>query len=118
MLGKWEIKYYISPDNNVSPVFEFIESLSEKAQSKLINTFDLLSQFGIQLREPHIKKVTGTPLWELRILGEDSIRIFYIAASQSIFLLLHAFKKKKQKTSKKEIDIALKRLKEYKTSTL
>lgn len=58
--------------------------------------------------------MTGTPLWELRILGEDSIRVFYIAIMESTFLFLHAFKKKKQKTPKKEIDIALKRLEEYK----
>ncbi len=96
-----------------SPVYAFIESLPDKTQSKLINTFDLLTEFGIQLRKPHAKKVAGTPLWELRILGEENIRIFYIAVTSATFLLLHGFKKKKQKTPQKEIKTALKRLEGY-----
>ncbi|OGG00254.1 hypothetical protein A3D78_02105 [Candidatus Gottesmanbacteria bacterium RIFCSPHIGHO2_02_FULL_39_14] len=115
-IGGWKIKYYTPRSRGVSPIYEFIESLSEKAQSKLINTFDILTQYGIQLREPHVKKVTGTTLWELRILGEDNIRIFYIATFQTTFLMLHAFQKKKQKTQRKEIKIALTRLKQYEDS--
>src|SRR3990167_8861553 len=114
-IGGWKIKYYTPRSRGVSTIYEFIESLSEKAQSKLINTFDILTQYGIQLREPHVKKVTGTALWELRILGEDSLRILYIAIRQSTFLFLHAFKKKKQKTDRKSVKIALKRLEEYQT---
>ena len=114
MQNIWKIKYY-KQENGESPIFEFIEKLPEKAQAKLINTFDLLTEYGIQLREPHVKKVTGTALWELRILGEDSLRILYIAIRQSTFLFLHVFKKKKQKTLKKDIKIALKRLEEYQT---
>ena len=111
-MDRWKIKYY-AHKNERSPVYEFIEKLPEKTQSKLINTFDLLQEYGIKVREPHAKKVIGTPLWELRILGEDNIRIFYIAMVELTFFLLHGFKKKKQKTPKKEILIALNRLKEY-----
>lgn len=111
-MSRWKIKYYSRPYAS-SPVYEFIESLSEIARSKIYHTFELLAEYNISLREPHVKKLTGTPLWELRILGEDSIRIFYIAGKDSLFLLLHGFKKKKQKTLRKEIQIALKRLEEY-----
>ena len=110
----WKIQYY-KQEIGESPIFEFIEELPEKAQAKLINTLSFLTEYGILLREPHVKKVAGTRLWELRILGEDSFRILYIAIKQSTFLLLHAFKKKKQKTSQKEIKIALKRLEEHQT---
>lgn len=113
MQNVWKIKYYNVPGSR-SPIYEFIEDLPEKALTKLINTFDLLVEFGIQIKGPHVKKIIGTPLWELRILGQDSIRVFYIAVEESTFLLLHAFKKKKQKTPLKEINIALKRLNEYK----
>jgi len=113
MLGIWKIKYYTPPSGGESPIYEFIESLPEKAQSKLVNSLDLLSAYGIQLKEPHVKKVAGTPLWEFRILGENSIRVFYIALKGSTFLLLHAFKKKKQKTPHKEIQTALNRLEEF-----
>ena len=112
MPPKWIIKYYQAVDGN-SPIYEFIEALPEKAIGKLVHTLALLTEFGVQLREPHVKKVSGTPIWELRILGEDSIRIFYVAAKPQTFLLLHAIKKTKQKTPPKEIKIAIKRLDEY-----
>jgi phage-related protein len=113
-MQKWKIKYY-APSNASSPVYEFIESLSEVAQSKIYQTFELLVEYNVLLRGPHVKKVIGTSLWELRILGTDNIRIFYIAVEESTFLLLHGFKKKQQKTSSKEIQTALKRLAEYRS---
>lgn len=108
----WEIDYYESPAGN-KPVEEFINSLEEKAQNKIVRTLELLEEFGIRLGHPHAKKLTGTSLWELKILGSDSIRIFYVAKEQKHFLLLHGFKKKSQKTDKKQIKIAIKRLQEY-----
>ena len=69
--------------------------------------------FGrIELWKSGKKKVAGTSLWELRILGEKSLRFFYIAKTGRAFLLLHGFTKKKQKTAKKEIKIALGRLRD------
>jgi phage-related protein len=109
---KWKIDYYETPQGKF-PVFDFIESLNVVAKSKISNTLDMLSEFGILLRLPRVKKVKGTSLWELRILGSDNIRIFYITKSGKSFLLLHGFVKKKQKTDKKEIKIALHRLKNY-----
>lgn len=113
-MERWKIKYY-ARENESSPVYEFIEELPERVQSKLINTFNLLQDYGIRIREPHAKKVIGTPLWELRILGHNNIRIFYIAVVELTFLMLHGFKKKTQKTPKKEIQLALNRLEEYTT---
>lgn len=92
----------------------FIDNLNAKAKSKVINALDLLTEFGIRLGLPHSKKLTGTNLWELRILGSDSIRIFYVAVVDKKFLLLHAFQKKKQKTDRREIKLAEERLVEYK----
>lgn len=113
MKQQWKIDYYIPFSGSLSPLVPFIENLPEKAQSKLSNTFSMLQQFGTQLGEPHAKKLTGTPLWEIRILGQDNIRIFYIVSGKHTFLLLHGFVKKKQKTPTKEISVALVRLKEY-----
>jgi phage-related protein len=108
----WIIDYYESPTGN-KPVEEFINSLEEKAQDKIVRTLELFEEFGIKLGLPHVKKLVGTPLWEIRILGLDSIRIFYVAKEQKHFLLLHGFKKKTQKTDKREIKIAIVRLREY-----
>ena len=62
---------------------------------------------------PHIKKLTESALWEYRILGSDNIRLLYIAVRGKTFLVLHGFKKKKQKTPSKEIRLAEDRLQVY-----
>lgn len=116
MEEKWKIEFYKTAIDK-SPVDEFVEQLDVKAQNKIIQVLSLLKEFGINLGMPHSKKLSGTPLWELRILGNDNIRIFYITQSGKTFLLLHAFQKKKQKTDKKEIKIALDRLMDYKSRT-
>src|SRR3989344_8828005 len=112
MSDKWRVLVYESP-NGDKPVEEFLNSLDKKARLKVSRTFELLEQFGLEGSYPHAKKLTGTQLWELRILGSDSIRIFYVTVTGKIFLLLHGFKKKSQKTPAKEIIVAKKRLKEY-----
>ncbi len=114
MEEKWKIEFYKTATDK-SPVDEFVEQLNVKAQNKIVQVIGLLKEFGINLGMPHSKKVIGTPLWELRLLGSDNIRIFYITQSGKTFLLLHAFRKKKQKTDRKEIKIALDRLLDYKS---
>jgi len=106
---KWKIELYKTPQGD-SPVREFILSLELKAQAKVRNSIKLLKGFGIRLGLPYVKKLTGTELWELRIVGSDSIRIFYITVTGKTFLLLHGFKKKKNKTPPNEIKIAEERL--------
>jgi len=111
---KWEITYYETSQGN-SPIFEFIQSLDVKIQNKIADVLDLLEEYGTLVGPPHSKKVTGTPLWELRILGGENIRIFYVAVIGRNFLLLHGFQKKKQKTDKREIKTAINRLNDYKS---
>ncbi|OGK39380.1 hypothetical protein A3F34_00975 [Candidatus Roizmanbacteria bacterium RIFCSPHIGHO2_12_FULL_44_10] len=113
--NSWSIEYYGPPNGDISPVAVFIEKLPEKAQAKLSNIFDLLKEFGSQVGPPHIKKLVGLPLWEIRILGQHSARILYIIPKSETFLLLHGFIKKKQKTPRREINIAISRLNEYKS---
>lgn len=114
MEEQWKILFYKTLQGD-TPVNEFILSLEIKAQSKIKDSIKLLQEFGVRLGAPHVKKLTGTELWELRILGSDSIRIFYIAVTGKNFLLLHGFKKKKNKTPPKEIKAAEDRLAEFRT---
>jgi len=111
---KWKIDYYSAPSGK-KPVQKFIEKLAYTPRSRVYNTLELLAELGIRLGLPHAKKVTKTPFWELRILGEKSLRFFYVAKIGRSFLLLHGFTKKKEKTPRKEIKTSLKRLKEYKS---
>lgn len=111
---KWKVLSYKTLQGSV-PVNEFIKNLELKAQTKVYNAINLLRDYGLTVGLPHVKKVAGTDLWELRILGTDSIRIIYIAVASKTFLLLHGFKKKKMKTPPKEIKTALERLGEYRS---
>jgi phage-related protein len=70
----------------------------------------LLIDYGPFLKPPDIKKLQRG-LYELRILGKSSIRVFYTIIRRE-YLLLHAFKKKSQKTPLKEMKIALDRAQE------
>ena len=114
MEERWKILLYRTLQGE-SPVKEFIDNLELKTQSKVRNTINLLRDFGTRSGSPHIKKLIGTQLWELRILGADSIRVLYIAVTGKTFLLLHGFKKKKDKTPPKEIRIAEERLSEHRS---
>lgn len=112
MNNKWEIIHYSNIQGKL-PVFDFIQTLNPKTKSKLIELMDLLEEYGLKIGFPHSRKLTGTKLWELRILNPDNIRIFYVAIVNKKFLLLHGFNKKKQKTERKEIRIARDRLADY-----
>lgn len=109
-MNRWKIDYFKTAFGK-SPVKYFIDELPVKTQTKIYNTLELLSEFGLSLGSPHTKKITNTPLWELRVLGEKSSRFFYIAKTGHSFLLLHGFSKRSQKTPPKEIKTALARLK-------
>jgi phage-related protein len=113
---KWKVVMYKSSSGDY-PVRQFIDSLEIKTQAKVHNTVKLLQEFGILLGLPHVKKLTGTDLWELRILGRNNLRVLYIAVTGRTFILLHGFKKKKDKIRQKEIKIAECRLTEYRLRT-
>ncbi len=111
-MDKWTVRYYVTTGGS-SPVEDFILGLDDVAQSKVINTVRLLKEYNVRLGGSHVKKLTGTDLWELRILGSDNIRVFYVAVEQRSFLLLHGFKKKAFTTPKKELKVAQDRLRDY-----
>ncbi len=112
MSNEWKIEIYETTKEE-KPVEDFFDSLDKKTNLKIVRAFQLLETFGIEGGYPHIKKLTDTNIWEYRILGSDSIRIFYVTLTGKVFLVLHGFKKKKQKTPTKEIKIAKERLQEY-----
>jgi len=87
-----------------SSVKKFIQSLQPLTTAKVLRTIDLLEKFGNHLGMPHSKRVSGK-LCELRIRGQQEIRVFYCFYKQGIYLL-HAFIKKSQKIPQRELTIA------------
>lgn len=106
----WKVVYYISATGE-NPVKKLLDA-HPKAKLKALRILSNIEEFGLSYAIPHIKKLTGTPLWEIRILGEDSVRVLYVTKQGKQILLLHAFMKKTDKTPRKEIDISLARLSE------
>lgn len=104
--------YWLSSTGN-SPVEKFVDSLSPKQQAKILRIFQLLEKYGIASVKSHIKKISSSPLWEIRILGKDNIRVLYVVADKNTLVVLHGFLKKKQKTPKKELNLALERWQEW-----
>jgi len=106
------IKYFID-QNNDNPVRDFLNK-NNNIKNKAFNIFNNIQKYGLISVIPHLKRMTGLPFWEIRILGKDKARIIYVSKIKDEILLLHAFKKKTKKTPSKEIKIALRR---YKQST-
>ncbi len=77
---------------------------------KIIHYIDVLAMYGTKVGEPYIKHITNTELWELRPTRD---RIFFVHLQGDIFILLHHFVKKTQKTPKKEIEKAKKNLQDH-----
>lgn len=54
----------------------------------------------------------GPGVREIRVAGKDgAFRVFYVATRAEAIYVLHAFKKTTQKTEKRDIDLAVARLK-------
>ncbi|CAN7351721.1 type II toxin-antitoxin system RelE/ParE family toxin [Neorhizobium sp. LjRoot104] len=62
-----------------------------------------------KVHEPYVKHLEG-PIWEMRMRGRDGIaRAAYVTVSGHRIVVLHVFRKKTQKTPRRDIEIALRR---------
>lgn len=93
-----------------SDVEKFITTLQKPTIAKVLRTIDLLERFGYQLGSPHTKKIRDD-LFEIRIRGQQEVRIFYIFSKKKI-ILLHGFVKKTQKIPQCELKIAIRKFKD------
>ena len=103
----WKVVYFES-SRGERFVKKFIDKQSSRAKGKYIGMIDFLAEYGPFLTSKYTKKIRKN-LYELRITGKEQVRIFYTVQRRDI-ILLHAFKKKTQKTPAKEIKTALSRL--------
>lgn len=103
----YRVKYF--EVDGKSPVKEFYDSCPKSLRSKIVRQLRYIEEYGLTKANPNLKKLSGTSLWEMRILGRDSIRIICVAIINSEVVVLHMFKKKSNKTSSRDINISLKR---------
>ncbi len=86
----------------------FLLSFDDSTVSKVINSLELLDELGEKIRPPRSKKIAKN-VYELRVISNLSIRIFYTFYNENIWVL-HSFVKKSQKIPKKELRIVIDRL--------
>lgn len=74
----------------------------------------LLEELGPHhVREPHVKHLEDK-LWEMRLTGRDGIaRAIYFTALERRLIVVRAFVKKTQKTPRREIEIARRRMRAW-----
>lgn len=106
----YTVEFYETEDGN-SPVWEFLESLRLKAASnkdariqfKQVSLYiELLQQNGTHMNE-NITKHLEDGIWELR---PGNNRVLYFFFKEDTYVLLHQFRKKTQKTPRREIERA------------
>lgn len=111
-MDRWKVIYYTSASGD-NPISDFLDSLDKQAQSKLLRIFNYIEQSGLQSVIHHVKKLSGSPFWEIRILGHDNVRTIYVIPTSLHVLILHGFTKKSPKTPLKELATASKRYRQY-----
>ncbi len=104
---QWKIEYYNEE------VKREIAALPDATFAKYEMIVTRLSQFGPNIqRMPHMRHLVDG-LWEIRAIANDgSARIFYSWLRHNHYIMLHSFIKKSQETPKRELDKALRRMKE------
>ena len=113
----FNVEFYETQDGK-SQIWEFLEDLRIKAatskdariQHKQASLYiELLQQNGTHLNE-NITKHLEDGIWELR---PSNNRVFYFFFQDNTFVLLHQFRKKTQKTPKREIEKAKRERDDY-----
>lgn len=108
----WQVVFY-KDESGSEPVKEFILNQSDAAIGEILHVFDLLYRFNLSLGKPYIEKVKDR-IWSLRIKhSSDYYRILYFTFSGKKFILLHAVKKKTDKLSKRDIELAIERMNKH-----
>ena len=80
----------------------------------LLHILEMIEELGPNLGRPHTAPI-GDGLFEIRAKGKEGIgRSLFAVVVHHEVVILHSFVKKTQKTPKKELDKAKKRLKELK----
>ncbi len=110
--------YFYKDKSGKEPFAEYLLALSSMKDknsriklNKIRDYIKILEQNGLSAGEPYIKHIEGE-LWELRPIR---YRIFFIAWHDNSFVLLHHFLKKSQKTPRKEIEAAKRKINDLKS---
>ncbi len=107
----YNVEFY-EDDKGNSDIREFLDSLLEASENnkdariqykQIARYIELLQKNGTNLPKEITKHIEGD-IWELR---PGNNRVFYFYFTDNTYVLLHHFRKKSQKTPRREIDKAI-----------
>ena len=102
---QWKITFY----NDA--LQEKVEELPAGILARYLHIAERMSTYGPNLGMPYTRAMKQG-LFEIRLTGKEGIaRLFYMTKKKEV-IILHSFIKKTQKTPKKELELAYKRLQE------
>jgi phage-related protein len=104
----WKITFYSEH------VEAEVQALPAGFLARFLRYAERMEAYGPDLGMPHTRAM-GKGLFELRLKAEEGIaRVLYCTMVGQQIVILHQFIKKTEKTPRKELNIALKRMKEVK----
>ena len=107
------VEFYRLP-NGISPVEEFLDSLTGKQAQKVLWVLRLVEELDVVPRQYFKKLIDSEGLWEVRIqFGNDIFRLLGFFDGGALLILTNGFAKKTQKTPPQEIALAIRRKEEY-----
>ena len=110
--GEWSVVFYVE-ESGKSPVREFLVSLDARTQARFLASIEQLRVRNVAAQEPLVRHIEEK-LWELREESRGNIyRLLYFFFSGRRIVFLHGFQKKTQKTPRREIEIAGRRMRTF-----
>ena len=104
----WRVSFY------GSALQKEILQLPAGLVARFLRYAERMEIYGPDLGMPHTRAM-GAGLFELRLKAAEGIaRVLYCTLSNRGIVMLHQFIKKSEKTPRKELDIARRRMKEVK----
>lgn len=107
----YQVDFYTTQSGK-SPPWEFVQKSEVKASRKILRHIQHIKNYGLTSENRYLRKLSGSNLWESRILGNDNIRIICAALSEKRVVILDIFSKKSNKTPIKEIEVSKQRFRE------
>lgn len=108
----WSVEFYVDAHGRC-PVAAFLEQLPARSRDHVVRHISLLQERGPTLGMPYVRHLQGK-LWELRVRTRGAAyRLLYFFYTGRRIVFLHSFVKKTEKTPRREIDIAMRRLNDF-----
>jgi len=108
----WRIEYYTEP-NGRQPVAEWLDKFNKRIRNFILDKIDLLGLHGLALLNTNMMRpLKGYERKFYEIKYSNYRIVLYHDTARQVFVLLHGFKKERQRELK-EIKTAYSRLRKY-----